>query len=262
MDKLDIDLDRRLPIGPQVYAGLRREIVTLHLRPGELIVDREIAADLGISRTPVREAFLKLTDEGLIAMYPQTGTFVTKITVDKVHEAIFIREALECAALRQLAQMITPAEVASLRSIIAEQSALISRDDVVQFYAADERFHERLFQLVGKPQAWRIALSAKGQLDRIRFMNVASLTRQREVVAEHEAVAAALEKRDGEAAVRRLSDHLGKVTPLIEKHMKNFGEFFTGSGPRTAASGRTGGASGDAASSSLRTAQRRSVTQS
>ena len=97
----NLRFERALPAGIQVYAALRHAIVTLRLRPGQSLSEQGVAHQLRTSRTPVREAFIKLAEAGLFEVLPQRGTFVRKISVRAVKDARFVREAIELAVLRR-----------------------------------------------------------------------------------------------------------------------------------------------------------------
>src|SRR5436190_15819605 len=107
--------------GLAVYDALREAIVTTELEPGRQISENEIADMLGVSRTPVREALARLRDDQLVQIVPQLGTFVSRISVAGVDDAQFLREALECSAVRLAAERVDAADVAELRVIIEHQ---------------------------------------------------------------------------------------------------------------------------------------------
>src|SRR4051794_28645655 len=143
----------------QAYDRLREAIVTLRLKPGERIADGRLAQELGVSRTPVREAILQLADEGLVDVVPQHGTFVAPISLEAVREAQFVREALEVAALREVVERITDAELAELDASLTAQAE--AEGDPARFYALDEAFHRRLMEISSFPGVWRIAARSR-----------------------------------------------------------------------------------------------------
>ena len=111
MNKLDengdlpvLALDKNTPVTAQVYSHLRNLILRLHLKPGEALSEQELSVKLGLSRTPVREAFIRLAEEGLVDVYPQRGTLVAPIRIAEVKEAHFIRRLLEFAIVRSAAE--------------------------------------------------------------------------------------------------------------------------------------------------------------
>ena len=138
---MDISLRLRDPIAPQLVAALRQAIIASELRPGEALSEKEIAGRFGVSRQPVREAFIKLSEAGLVQILPSRGTYVMKISLREVANARFVREAVECALARAASKLIDPNGVALLRRLIAEQSAAAGRSDYTRFTVLDEAFH-------------------------------------------------------------------------------------------------------------------------
>src|SRR5437868_1302705 len=105
---------RSASMGEQVFHTLRSAIVTMRLKPGEALSEQEIARRLHVSRQPVREAFIKLSEDGLVRVVPQRGTFVMKISAQAVTNARFVREAVECAIAREAAARVTSADIKQL----------------------------------------------------------------------------------------------------------------------------------------------------
>src|SRR3954465_11416261 len=105
----------------QVYDRLRASIVTAELEPGRQLSENELAGRLGVSRTPVREALVRLRDDRLVEIVPQLGTFVAPISDRAVGDAQFVREALECAALRAAAPRVTAEDLDALEQNLAAQ---------------------------------------------------------------------------------------------------------------------------------------------
>ncbi|RVH13490.1 GntR family transcriptional regulator, partial [Sinorhizobium meliloti] len=130
-------------VGPQVYRILREQIIQAELVPGARISEAEIARSLSISRQPVREAFIKLAEEGLVQVLPQRGTYVTRISTASVMDVRFVREAIEADIVRQVAGEHKAAIVAELREQIARQKQ-VPHDDRAAFLRLDELFHHTL----------------------------------------------------------------------------------------------------------------------
>src|ERR1700730_12084566 len=146
-------IDRRRPSRTtrvEVYESLRSSIFSLQRTPGQRLSEAELARDLGVSRTPVREAIIQLRADGLVEVTPQLGSFVSKISLRGVREAQFASEALECAAVRAAAQRLDAATVERLRQNIASQRAAQASSDLEQFY----RLAEVIFVLL--VPAWGI----------------------------------------------------------------------------------------------------------
>src|SRR5258707_289087 len=159
-------------IADEVLRTLRSSIVMMRLPPGAALSEQEIAQRLAVSRQPVREAFIKLSEVGLVRVLPQRGTFVVKISAQAVTDARFVREAVECAIARRAAETIAPDGVDVLKDIIAEQRATVRAGDLAHFFLLDEAFHRGLAHAAGCIYAWKVVEQAKAQMDRVRFLSV------------------------------------------------------------------------------------------
>jgi DNA-binding GntR family transcriptional regulator len=202
---------RRGPARAHVYVALRDAIVTAALAPGRQLSENELAALLGVSRTPVREALQRLREERLVEVVPQLGTFVTRISTIAVGDAQFVREALECAAIREAAVRAGEADVAALDAIVRRQEETEAADDYDRFYALDEELHQAFCDLSGHGIAWSLTQRAKGHLNRIRRLSLPEPGYLQEMIAEHRAVIAAVAAHDADAAEQALRHHLRMV---------------------------------------------------
>ena len=167
-----------------IYREVREEIVSLRRKPGEPIVERQIALKRGVSRTPVREALLRLSDEALVDIFPQSGTFVARIPVSALPEAILMRTALEQTTARLAAERADAAEVARLNGLIDRQRRLAARGERDRFHAADEAFHAAIAAAAGHPGIWRFIEQVKIQVDRYRRLTLPVPGRMGQVVDE------------------------------------------------------------------------------
>src|SRR5690606_14939862 len=172
VNAMDVSIRLKDPIAPQLVAALRQGIVELRLRPGEALSEAEIAARFGVSRQPVREAFIKLSEAGLVEIRPSRGTYVMKISARELANARFVREAIECDIARQAGRLAAPADVERLRDMIARQRAAAERNDYRSFNDSDESFHRAIAAIVDCDYAWRIVESARVQTDRVRFLSL------------------------------------------------------------------------------------------
>jgi GntR family transcriptional regulator, rspAB operon transcriptional repressor len=210
-------VDPKLPITAQVHAALRRAILTMEIRPSTALSEKELSLRFGVSRTPVREALIKLADEGLVDIFPQRGTFVAPIRMDEVLEAQFIREALEAAVIRSSAQRSTPDLIARLRSLTAAQKRAAKEKDLEGFLQLDEAFHRAFSESVGQPRSWRLIQSVKAQLDRVRFLSLPEPGHLEAMVKQHEAIVRAVEAKDADEAERVMRGHLREVFRSTER---------------------------------------------
>lgn len=198
-----------------VYDRLRESIVTAELAPGRQLSENELASRLGVSRTPVREALVRLRDDRLVDIVPQLGTFVARISDRALADAQFVREALECAAIRLAAVRATPADVLALRAILSRQEAARDAHDFERFSALDHELHRALCELSGHGVAWRLAGRANGHLDRVRRLSLPDSAYLAEMVVEHGEVVAAVEAGDPDAAEVTLRHHLRMVLSVL-----------------------------------------------
>lgn len=182
-----------------------------------------------MSRTPVREAVLRLTDEGLVEVFPQSGTFVARIPYGDLPEAIVIRKALETSAVRMATERLTRSQQLSLASIIEQQREAAEAGDTEQFHLADEAFHSRIAQISGYPGIWRLVLQVKTQVDRFRQLTLLMPKRMFIVVADHEAVLDRMIAGDPEGAAAALGEHLDAVLPALSDEQVEQDEALTSS---------------------------------
>ena len=207
------EIDHASPIAPQVYSYLRARIVDNRLPPGAKISEASLADTLNISRTPLRAALQKLATEGLVNTRPHVGTAVAKLDVAQLHEAVFIRAALEAAVVRKLAEM--KADLSTLNPIMEIQKRAAERDDYAAFFVQDETYHAELARIAGVPDAWRLALSIKGHVDRQRYILMAGIAkRSLRAYEEHIKILKEIRSSDADAAARTMHDHVNSVLEL------------------------------------------------
>lgn len=206
---------------PQTADALRQAILTGTLPPGTKVSEQEIADAIGTSRQPVREAFLRLSAEGLLEIRPQRGTFVSKITVAEVLDARFVREAVEADLIRLACQNATAGGINDLRNLLAAQT---TASDVATFMALDESFHRTIAHIAGKARAWDHLQRLKSQMDRVRFLQLQEFPIPA-LIAQHRAMVDAIEAQDMASAETTLRAHLRLIEadlPGIEAAHPNY----------------------------------------
>jgi DNA-binding GntR family transcriptional regulator len=199
----------------QVYLALREAIISAELEPGRRLSENELAERLGVSRTPVREALVRLRDERLVAIVPQLGTFVTLISTDAIEDAAFVREALECAAIRLATERAREEDLAELQANLVAQDRAQESGDADAFDRLDDALHRRLCELSGREIAWQLSRRANGHLDRVRRLSLPEPGYLGEMVAEHRQVVAAVADRDPGHAEATLRHHLRMVLSSV-----------------------------------------------
>lgn len=208
------DGDRRRTNRHVVYETLRHKVLTLELRPGAALSENDLAAALGVSRTPVRESLILLAREGLVQVFPQVGSFVARVDPERVADAQFLREAVELAALADLPADLDPGIVAELTDNLAHQQE--PGIGIEEFFALDEAFHHGLLRLSGHARAWSTVVSAKGHLDRARRLGIREARPPAVFAGQHIEIFQAVVDRDLDRVRRTMRGHLRAVFEDIE----------------------------------------------
>lgn len=199
------------PLSATIYADLRQQLVSLQRLPDEPVSESEIAEAYGVSRTPVREAILKLADEGLLDIFPQSGIFVSRIPIAELPEAILIRRALEETTARIAATQATASQLLALQSVLQSQREAEAADDHDAFHLADEAFHAAIAEVAGYPGIWTLIQQVKVHVDRYRRLTLPQPGRITRAIAEHETILAAISAHDPVRAVAAITDHLERL---------------------------------------------------
>lgn len=214
MDSMNTGMRQRRSRSDEIYDALRQMIVTARLPPGAALVERDLCTLFSASRTPLREAVLRLTEHGLVTVAPQHGTFVADLSPRMVRLAHFLRENLELPVISQLAAQ-GASHLRAARAMIIEQKLAEARGDRAAFVLLDDRFHQALFDTAGLPEVWDVIHAKKAHLDRIAFGQ-----EQRRgfatAIAQHEQILDAIEDGDRQAAVRCARDHIGAPLAHLE----------------------------------------------
>lgn len=208
---------RRSTMGYRVFDTLKQAIVQVQLRPGNLLSEAEVAKQLGLSRQPVREAFIKLAEVGLVEIRPQRGTFVVFISEEEVRNARFIREAIEVAIVKKSAIDASEEDVKKLQELLVAQLADEKAGDMPAFLRDDEEFHYTLAKAGGCQQAWRIIENLKAQMDRVRYLSVENETSIKTLVTQHELIVKAIIDRAPDRAEAAMRLHLSEILNSLPK---------------------------------------------
>lgn len=209
--------DQSTAVGPQVYRALRWQIIRGKLLPGTRLSETESAQRFNVSRQPVREAFIKLSEAGLVEIRPQRGTLVRKISEVAVLEARFVREAIEADIVKRLIEEGGTAVVTELRTQLRLQQEAAQDSTPERFLALDELFHRTLAQAAGVPHAWKVVEEIKAQMDRVRYLSFIHMPVPK-LVAQHTHIVDAIEHNDPAMAEQAMRVHLREILhdlPLI-----------------------------------------------
>ncbi|WP_332685828.1 GntR family transcriptional regulator [Devosia sp.] len=209
----------------RVVGALRDDIVTMALKPGDVISESDIAGRYGVSRQPVREAFIRLAQQGLLLIRPKRATVVKKISPEGVRQSRFIRESIEVEIIRRLASNPTKDAAAVLEGLIAEQEAASAAEDSRRFHTLDELFHRTLARLAGVEYAWQLIDDHKMQLDRVRYLTLGASS-SRVAIDEHKIIAKAVGRGDPAAAEAAMRAHLARAEVLLSQTISDHPDYF------------------------------------
>jgi DNA-binding GntR family transcriptional regulator len=207
-DLSDHELDRSRPMRDQIYPLVRGLILTGRIRPGETVDEKVIAAQLKVSRTPVREAVKRLSDESLVEVVAQSATRAARMDRREIEEAYLIRRALELESAAQAAPHVTPAHIEHLEDIVILHSRMIDRHDYADAIAQDDVFHRSITEISGMPRLWRAIEISKAQLDRCRHLMLPRAGQAEATLAQHRAIIRALRSKNPEKASAAMRKHL------------------------------------------------------
>jgi DNA-binding GntR family transcriptional regulator len=210
-------LDRDRQAAPQVFERLRGMIISLELPPGSALSRAELAGQFGISSTPIRDALMRLEEEGLVEVFPQYATVVSRVDVRLAQQAHFLRQALELEIVRLLAVSRDAAFVADLNQVIAQQQQFAKAGEFEKFMAADNEFHARLYAAADKQDIWSLVRSRSGHIDRLRRMHLPSPGKAQDIVRHHRLIAKAIGAGEPDEAQKHLRTHLsGTLSELAQ----------------------------------------------
>ena len=214
------------PVNQQIYRYLRHEIVTCAIPPGCLLSEKDVSSRFNVSRQPVCEAFIKLAEAGLVQVLPQRGTFVRKISAQRVADGRFIREAVEVAVVRRAAQEASATGRAALEHNLQLQRLAAERHDSQAFLGLDDEFHRLIAEGINCLLAWETVENIKATMDRVRFLTLSEVSPPERLIQQHEDIYNALKAHDVEAAESAMRRHLQEmiltITPIAERNSEWF----------------------------------------
>ncbi len=201
-------LDRSRPLRDQIYPVLRTLILSGVIQPGETIDEKSIAAQLSVSRTPVREAVQRLSDEQLVDVVAQSGTRASAIDRHEVEQAYLIRRALEMENAAQAAPRMTQDSADHLSDLLVQHARAIERSNFVEAIQRDDLFHRAIAEISDLPRLWRTIEVSKAQLDRCRHLMLPRAGQAEATLEQHREVIRALNSKDPERARAAMKNHL------------------------------------------------------
>ncbi|MCI1986653.1 MAG: GntR family transcriptional regulator [Lactobacillus sp.] len=211
----------------EAYAAIRNKILRLEFKPGERINKKALQTQLDIGATPMREAFLRLSREGLLTVRPQSGTYVSKINIDEVYQARFVRESIEKLVVSEAITHIDDAQLADLQKLIQLQEFYLHSEDYDHFFDLDEDFHRTFYTIDHKAFVWNWLQVVNLQFNRFRYLRleVKDLDWQ-QIFDDHRAIVAAVADKVPQRAETCVSRHLHMVDDDIKVALKLHPDYF------------------------------------
>lgn len=203
---------------------IKDNIIRLELSPGSLISENELAAEMGLSRTPVREALIELSKVKIIEVHPQKRSVVAPIDCDLVEEARFLRHILECEVIKLVCDMATQEDIEALRENVRLQNFYLG-NNYKSLMNLDNDFHAMLYSIAEKPQVYDMMRNLSIHFDRVKHIALVSVTNSK-IVADHEALLALIEAKDKEGASDLIKKHLERYSIDTEVIRKAYPQYF------------------------------------
>jgi DNA-binding GntR family transcriptional regulator len=221
--------DRKRPLVDQVYADLRRRIVSLELAPDDNLSRQELSEHYGISQTPLRDAIGRLEADGLVEIYPQSRTLVTRIDPALVRETQFMRTALEVEIVGLLAATPDKSRTGPAAESYERMRWTLQRDSTFEtFNRLDKEFHRCLYAAADKLGLYAVVEARSGQLDRIRKLHVQmrAESKSEQVVVDHGRILDAIRASDVEGARAAMRAHLSGTLSRLDVLREQFPDHF------------------------------------
>ena len=208
VDLSTLRLDRSRPLRDQIYPLVRGLILTGIIRPGEIIDEKAIAAQLEVSRTPVREAVKRLSDEHLVDVVAQSGTRASRMDRKAIEESFLIRRALEMESAAQAATHMSQEHADRLHDILARHERAVEKRQFVEAISRDDEFHHAITEISDLPRLWSAIEISKAQLDRCRHMMLPRAGQAEATLEQHREIIRGLNSRDPAKAAAAMKAHL------------------------------------------------------
>jgi DNA-binding GntR family transcriptional regulator len=205
---------------------LRNAIVKLELPPGTRLTEQDIASRFGVSRQPVREAFISLDRAGLLSVRAQRGTMVVRISRERMVAARFVREAVEVAVVRRACVHFDPGVRHEVEDLLERQKRAAARPDRDSFSLLDEAFHQALTRGCGMPSVWETLADIKSHMDRVCHLTIPDAASMQPLVEQHRAIIAGIDAKDADAAEAAMRLHLTEILRALPKAQAAYPDLF------------------------------------
>ena len=207
------------------YRVLKEKILNFSLPPGTALTEQDIADLLQISRTPVREAFLQLSKEGMLDIIPQKGSYVSLIDLKSVEDAKFLRETLETAVIKLACTDFATEDLFELQSNLVLQELCLNEKNYPKFFDLNEAFHKTIFTGCHKESLWALMQQMQAHYSRVRFLNQSRFNLDA-VLEQHKDLVRAIQQKNVEKGVATIILHLNEVTVDIKHLLADYKDYF------------------------------------
>ncbi|MDN5346487.1 MAG: hypothetical protein PWP65_51 [Clostridia bacterium] len=226
MERLPLEkLEKYQPLREIVFEALRDAIINGQLKAGERLMEVQLAEELGVSRTPVREAIRKLELEGFVVMVPRKGAYVADFSTKDIADLFEIRSALEALAASLACERITSEELEELERLLVRIAECADNNDLNSLVEADTRFHDVLYRASRNERLAQIISNLREQIQRLRTVSLATPGRMREMLEEHKKLVEAIAERNIELAQKLAQEHIenaeNRMLEAIRKDMRS-----------------------------------------
>lgn len=218
-----VNLDSYKPLRELVLEAIREAIINGTLKPRERLMEIQLAEELGVSRTPVREALRKLELEGFIVMVPRKGAYVADLSFKDIADVFEIRAALEALAAGLAAERITDEELEEMERLLVEKAEAIAANDMEKLVAVDTRFHDTLYRASRNERLYNIISNLREQIQRFRTTSLAYPGRMKQSLEEHRGIVEALQARDVQLARNLAQEHIENAENSMLEAIKKDG---------------------------------------
>ncbi|NRT74092.1 GntR family transcriptional regulator [Clostridium beijerinckii] len=209
-----------------IYHNLREEIINLYLEPGTSISEKELSEKYNVSRTPVREALVRLAQEGLVQIYPQKGTVVSLIDLSAVEEERFLREHLERAVVKEACMEFSKENILALEMNLKFQKMYIENKDYKKLFNTDEEFHKIIFEGCSKKRIWNSINDGSTEFQRIRVLRLTVNSSWDNIYLQHKEIFNAIKNENPELAEEFMKEHLNMVIFDKTQVRENYPNYF------------------------------------
>jgi DNA-binding GntR family transcriptional regulator len=219
-------IDSSNSLNDVTYDAIRKDIINMTLEPGINVSVQKLSERYGVSRTPVREAIVRLQQSGLVEIYPQRKTVVSKIDLDRVYEELFIRTSLEAAVVDEFIHRCSELVGDTMQELINKQKKYMNKEHLIEFYSKDNRFHQLIFETAGQALAWKTAENVASHYSRIRILN-GKINGVASIIDGHERILATVRKRDSESMRKAVMEYPNNLLEQVKSMSKQYPHFFT-----------------------------------